>query len=329
MIALCFVSSSKPQSLHTGNPYADAALYWGVGNVFNYWGHHAGKYTGADYLHQYGDVLVPIRLNIKYLINAVAREFFGNYLKWLPEAPLNDIPGALKTLPGNQGTMRSRAWDAGRNFYTSYECGAQLVEAWYLWRAIREEAHQAALQKEQAKNQDGAEVAVDGAPVFTFEDARILSIAALYFVVSNRLTHWLAMHFATATTDMLARKIHWTTPYTLPKPGMPSTSEMSEVSKPGAETRAISVFKIDPYMNFLEATMCTWITQVANPRIRSYMKSFLEMFNLYDEKYDKLFELAYKIGDKSVWAYYSARAHVIAVQQFRKDPREAVHPKSE
>jgi len=303
---LVFQHNLQSAPVDTGNPVADAALYWTAGHVVNFAGHYWGKYTATEVLHLKGDITVSTRLTFKYLFNVVGREFFGNYLKTFPEALRVDIPKEARTDALTKPTANSQAWDAGRNFYTAWEFMWMCKDGWNIWNSMRTQKRNALTALVKTNTTEGlANTTTEMASMekdikIALSDPQILALASVYFYISNRISA-LSMHLGIAGVMALAKKT----------PGMMKVNGID-----------ISWLQLDPFSKFIESCV---ITTMFSQFLRNYliynMGRLLEMSNIYvDEKQQAFLVQSAKLGDKALWAYYSMLGHIGAYHLLQASP---------
>lgn len=337
------------------NVALQAAVYWSIGHLVNYVGHYMGQFVATEYLNLKGDAVVTPRLSIKYITNTAGREFFGknknpnggapaNHLfdvsgfdaasrsLYLPDVAAIDIPGELRktTLP-----LNARAWEAGRNYYTMYECIAKNgVETWDAWHKLHknlppfDDVH--AVNQTQNASQYVLPAFLESPFAQTvMRDGQLVGLALLYFYIANRVAA-LGFRAGMATVEFLPHKITWTKHF-----GDTALHTAGDVT----------VFRLDPVERLVSSAICTLLTQTGKYYLVSLIKNGLDYLKLYDSRYDEFLLAVWKLGDKSLWAYYGLRSQFEALGASYKDtawqqffsvirsvvpaPAAAGHPKAE
>lgn len=318
-LILCTLNGSVRSDSETGYPVVDALAYWGTGHAINYVGHHWGKYTATDYLHLHGDSTVSTRLTVKFLCNAIGREYFAQILKWFPDASridtpdLKDFPENIRNAAHSKKTFKSELWEAGRNTYTMWEFVLLLHDAWKMWHQIK-----AQQEKESSAHSSNtpAQVTIDADNNFSAfikhlsHDAQMLTIAGTHFAISAFLEH-VAFKFGTAFGDMLVKKTHWTKPYVIDTPNQ------------DPKRIYVSIFRVDPFGKIVESVVTTTCTQFAKDHVLRWLRAASELVNLYDPRYDEFHEHAYKAGSKGYWAYRASLSYQRAYTAYNK-PQERI-----
>lgn len=255
-----------------------ALVYWNAGNAANWLSAEFGNYTATEIFQVKGLKHHFSRLNVKNIYNALFRHLLALRFGLLPKA----IAEPTKTL-------EFFCYESGRQWLTFYEflkSGHQLGTHFFELHdadyrrslalpkepcdaLIEEQGGGCSMQENSFK--DFIEQLPSGSITLeVLEEIHMLTVASLYFGVGYAVAY-------------LGRAL-------------------AESFRQIATSRGVHYMEKEPTKKITETTLSVTFAQFLKPLVFHHLHEGLSFFYLYDDRYIKLNELAYRTGDKFLWA---------------------------